>query len=180
MSKKDKHDPPQYAPAVSSSPMPSQFGTFDFTELHHYQFLWVPQAQNGGANGILEWFIDYQPQVIITYSSTGLSNPPLSPSAENGELSQGQSAFSHVYPDRSIRDRPSNQYRHLSDMAASTLVRCGVWVPRQNPNMPEFTSLADLGIWRCSSAASRPCRRLLSRKSSGAAAAGMATSRRKL
>jgi hypothetical protein len=60
--------------------------SFDFRQPHHYQFLWVTRAKNGGT-GLMEWFVDGVAVGQITYSSSGLSNPDLSPSGSNGELS---------------------------------------------------------------------------------------------
>jgi hypothetical protein len=82
---------PQYVPDVTTTMAPA-FGTFSWTSLHHYQFLWVPQAKNGDSNGILSWWIDNVPMVTITYSSTSRSNPGLNPDGGVGELSYGDSS----------------------------------------------------------------------------------------
>jgi hypothetical protein len=81
-------NPPQYIRDMAADALPSMFGTIN--ELHHYQFLWVPMAQNGGT-GLMQWYVDNILQLSITYTSTGFSNPPLSPSAGNGELSYADS-----------------------------------------------------------------------------------------
>ncbi len=77
--------PPQYVSDISNT-INSNFPGFDFRQPHHYQFLWLTQAKNGGA-GLMEWFVDGVAVGQISYSSSGLSNPDLSPSGGDGELS---------------------------------------------------------------------------------------------
>jgi hypothetical protein len=89
---------PQYTPDVNSR-MQSIFGTFDFTHLHHWSFLWVPQAKNGGSVGLMQWYVDSHLILQMTYSSTSTSNPPLSPSAGNGELSYQESSHFCIFID---------------------------------------------------------------------------------
>jgi hypothetical protein len=89
---------PQYAPDVNST-MQSIFGTFDFTHLHHWSFLWIPQAKNGGRVGLMQWYVDSHLILQMTYSNASTSNPPLSPSAGNGELSYQDSSHFCIFID---------------------------------------------------------------------------------
>jgi hypothetical protein len=104
-----KTNPPQQTPFVTST-MIAAFGSFDFNQPHHYQYLWVPQAKNGGSNGVMAWWIDGVPMFTITYSNSGLSHPDLVPSGGVGELSytDGSHFCLFIDPGTPVTNQPIN------------------------------------------------------------------------
>jgi hypothetical protein len=103
--KENTSAPPQYAPDISSL-LP---GGFDFKQPHHYQFLWLPMAKNGGT-GLMRWYVDGSQVAQITYNSAGLSTPDLSPLGGNGELSYADSQHFCLFIDPGLN---ANQSVHI-------------------------------------------------------------------
>jgi hypothetical protein len=47
-------------------------GTFDYTQFHKYGFLWKTIAQNGGTQGLYQWYVDGGLINTVNYESGGL------------------------------------------------------------------------------------------------------------
>jgi hypothetical protein len=47
-------------------------GAFDFTQFHKYGFLWKTIAQNGGTQGLYQWYVDGSLINTVNYHSGGL------------------------------------------------------------------------------------------------------------